>query len=98
VTVVNLSEGGVGIKLQRVDGGARAFLTAGEELDLEIALPERETTLRVAGTVAWTTAELAGIHFRSMPEGDRVLLESWLTDCVERSLAELCERLQRTCA
>jgi hypothetical protein len=90
VTVVNLSEGGVGIKLQRVDGGARAFLTAGEELDLEFALPERETTLRVAGTVAWTTAELAGIHFTSMPEGDRVLLESWLTDCVERS--------QRTCA
>ncbi len=98
VTVVNLSEGGVGIKLQRVDGGARAFLTAGEELDLQFALPESETTLRASGTVAWTTAEHAGIHFKFMPDGDRVLLESWLTDCVERSLAELCERLQRTCA
>ena len=98
MTVVNLSEGGVGIKLQRVGGGARASLTAGEELDLQFALPESESPLCVSGTVTWTTAERAGIHFRSMPDGDRVLLESWLTDCVERSLAELCERLQRTCA
>jgi hypothetical protein len=98
VTVVNLSEGGVGIKLQRVDGCARAFLTAGEELDLHFALPESGATLCVSVSVAWTTANHAGIHFTSVPDGDRVLPESWLTDCVERSLAELYERLQRTCA
>ncbi len=96
--MVNLSEGGVGIKLQPGEDRLRVNLTAGEELDLHFALPESEATLCVSGTVAWTTAEHAGIHFRSMPDGDRVLLESWLTDCVERSLAELCERLQRTCA
>jgi hypothetical protein len=77
---------------------ARAFLTAGDELDLQFALPESGATPCVSGTVAWTTAEHAGIHFTSMPDGDRVLLESWLTDCVERSLAELCERLRRPCA
>lgn len=98
VMVVNLSEGGVGIKLQPGEGRLRANLTAGEELDLHFALPESEATLCVSGTVAWTTAEHAGIHFRSMPDGDRLLLESWLTECVERSLAELCERLQGVCA
>ncbi len=98
VTMVNVSEGGVGIKLQRGDGGVRADLTAGEELALYFALPESPATLCASGTVAWTTAEHAGIHFTAMPEGDRVLLESWLTDCVERSLAELCERLRSACA
>ena len=98
VTVVNLSEGGVGIKLQRGDGRVPASLTSGEELDLHFALPQSEATLCVSGKVAWTTAEHAGIHFTAMPDGDRLLLESWLTDCVERSLAELCERLQGACA
>jgi CheY-like chemotaxis protein len=69
VTVVNLSGAGVGIKLQRVDGGARAFLTAGEELDLHFALPESGATLCVSGTVAWITADHAGIHFTSVPDG-----------------------------
>jgi len=98
VTVVNLSEGGVGIKLQPGEGRVRASLTAGEELDLYFALPESEATLCASGTVAWTTAEHAGVHFTSMPDGDRLLLESWLTDCVERSLVELCERLRSACA
>jgi PilZ domain len=57
--MVNLSEGGVGIKLQPGEDRLRVNLTAGEELDLHFALPESEATLCVSGTVAWTTAEHA---------------------------------------
>jgi len=98
VRVVNLSEGGVGVKLQSGDGMVRASLTAGEELDLYFALPESAATLSASGKVAWTTTDHAGIHFTSMPDGDRLLFESWLTECVERSLVEFCQRLQSVCA
>ena len=98
VAISNLSEGGVGIKRQLGNGGRCANLTAGEEVELRFALPESEEMLRASGIVAWTTSEHAGVRFTAMPDGDRVLLESWLTDCVERSLAELCDRLQCACA
>jgi len=94
VKVVNLSEGGMGIKLQVGDDRVRANLTAGDDVDLRFALPESAATLCASGTVAWTTSEHAGISLTAMPDGDRLLLEAWLTDCVERSLAELCERLR----
>ena len=31
-------------------------------------------------------------------DDERFALEQWLTDCVERSLAELCERMRAVCA
>lgn len=98
VVLVNLSEGGVGVRLQADGGSTRAHLTVGEEVDLRFALPETGATLRASGTVIWTTAESAGIRFTEGPDSERVLLESWLTARVERSLEKLCESLQAVCA
>ncbi len=54
--------------------------------------------LNVAGTVVWTSAQSCGVRFRPIPEDQRLSLEQWLTVCVERSLAEVCERLRAVCA
>jgi len=99
VMIVNLSEGGVGVRLSADRGEPAAHLTVGEDVDLRFALPQMGATLHTSGTVIWKTVEgAAGIRFTDIPDGDRLLLESWLTACVERSLAELCERLQAVCA
>ena len=98
VTVKNLSEGGAGLELRANGSMEGAYLSVSEEVDLRFALPEIGTTLHASGIVVWTTAEAAGIRFTSIPDEERYLLESWLTGCVERSLTELCERLQQVCA
>jgi DNA-binding NarL/FixJ family response regulator len=98
VTVVNVSEGGVGLKLGSDHGTAAAFLSAGEEIDLQFALPETREMLHATGTVVWTTPAYAGIRFTYIPDPGRLLLEHWLTACVERSLAKLCERVRAVCA
>jgi hypothetical protein len=85
-------EPGVGIKMHPGEGTEGAHLTAREEMDLRFALPGSVETLCASGIVVWTTTEHAGMRFTAMPDKDRMLIESWLTDCVERSLAELCER------
>jgi ActR/RegA family two-component response regulator len=96
--VVNVSEGGVGLRLGADDGMAGASLSAGEDIDLRFALPESNEMLQASGTVVWTTPGYAGIHFTYVPEPGRLLLEHWLTACVERSLAKLCERVRAVCA
>jgi|SRR5579863_389931 len=90
--MVNLSEGGAALRQENVT------LSAGEEVDLRFALPGNGEMLDVAGTVVWATPEACGLKFRYIPERQRSELEQWLTDCVERSLAELCERLRDACA
>jgi DNA-binding NarL/FixJ family response regulator len=98
VTVANLSEGGAGVRFLGNGSFNAAHLSAGEDLDLRFVLPESGEMLHTTGTVVWTTPLHAGIRFTFIPHNERVLLESWLTCCVERSLAELCERLQAICA
>jgi hypothetical protein len=95
-TVVNLSEGGAGLVTRNFV--TRASLSAGDEVDLRFALPETGDMLDIAGTIVWTTAEGYGVRFRHIPEDQRLALEQWLTVCVERSLAEVCERLRAVCA
>ena len=96
--IVNLSEGGVGLRTGAQDFIAGVTLSAGEEVDLRFALPETGDMLDIAGTVVWTTAEACGVRFRYIPEDQRTLLEQWLTECVERSLARMCERVRAACA
>ena len=97
-TVVNLSEGGVGIRTKPHDDIAGVELSAGDEVELSFSLPETGDALHVAGVVAWRTASHCGVRFTHIPDDERVLLEQWLTECVERSLAELCERVKAACA
>lgn len=96
--IVNLSEGGV-----RLQTGAQDFIegvsvSAGEDIELRFALPETAEMVDVTGTVVWTTADACGVRFRYVPEKQRLVLEQWLTECVERSLAAMCERMRAACA
>ena len=97
VTVVNLSEAGAGVRL-RANGSMEGAYLSVEEVYFRFVLPGIGATMHTTGKVVWTTVEPAGIRFMKIPESERSLLETWLTACVERSLAELCQRLQQVCA
>jgi len=97
-TIVNLSEGGVGIEIN-----PRVFLSGvlpsvGEEIDVRFALPGSREILEVNGVVAWSTVWAFGVRFLYLPDSQRTALERWLTECVERSLAELCDKIRAACA
>ena len=96
--IVNLSEGGVGLQTGPQDFIEGVSVSAGEEIELRFALPETDEMVDVAGTVVWTTAEACGVRFRYVPETQRLVLEQWLTECVERSLARMCEGIGKACA
>jgi len=96
--IVNLSEGGAGLQTGAQDFIVGVSLSAGEEIDLRFALPGTNEMLDLTGTVAWKTSDSCGVRFRYLPERQRLALEQWLTECVERSLAEMCERVCEVCA
>jgi response regulator RpfG family c-di-GMP phosphodiesterase len=95
-TIMNLSEGGVGIKL--ASNMPVSSLRAGEEINLRFSLPDAGQTLHTTGTVVWRTTHACGVRFSYVPDDERLALEQWLTGCVERSLAELCGRMRAVCA
>jgi CheY-like chemotaxis protein len=96
-TIVNLSEHGVGLRIDRADDVVGA-LGAGDDVDLRFNLPYADDTLQVTGVVVWTTASHCGIRFTFISDTGRAALEQWLTACVERSLSELRERMRSACA
>jgi len=98
VMMVNLSEGGAKLKISAQEFMDGVSVTTGEDVHLRFGLPESEETLEVMGTVVWRTAEGAGVRFRYIPDEQRPALQQWLTECVERSLAQMCERLRAVCA
>jgi len=96
-TLVNLSEGAA------VEINPRVFLTGtipsvGEEIDLRFALPESGEMLEVNGRVVWSTVWKFGVKFAHIPDTQRAALERRLAECVERSLAQLCEKIRASCA
>ncbi len=97
-TIVNLSEGGIGLQTDAHDDMARVALSAGEEVDLRFTLPDTHEILHTSGKVIWTTVRACGIRFSYIPDDERLALELWMTACVERSLAELCDRMREVCA
>src|SRR5579864_2697337 len=86
--VVNLSDSGVGLRLQAEADSVVAYLSAGEEVDLRFTLPETEKTLETTGTVIWTSASHCGIRFTHLHDREQHFLHQWMTACVERSLKE----------
>lgn len=93
--VFNVSEGGVGVRCQN---GEHASLSAGDELELCFALPGSDERLHVSGMVVWVSSNAYGLRFKYIPEHQRAALQQWLTDCVERSMTRLCERIRAACA
>ncbi|HEV2400460.1 MAG TPA: PilZ domain-containing protein [Candidatus Sulfotelmatobacter sp.] len=97
-TIVNLSEGGVGVEINPKVFLSGMLPSVGEEIDLRFALPGTGETLDANGRIVWSTVWAFGVKFAYIPDAQRGALERWLTECVERSLAEMCERLRAACA
>lgn len=96
--IVNLSEGGAGLKTSIPNFISGVSVTSGEDVRLRFSLPDSDEMLDVSATVIWKTADACGLRFRYLSEPQRAILEQWLTECVERSLAETCERVRAACA
>jgi hypothetical protein len=97
-TVVNLSEGGAKLRTSVQDFVAGVSLNACDDVDLRFALPGTEEMLNIAGKVAWATVGTCGVRFRYVPEFQKAALQQWLTECVERSISRVCERIREACA
>lgn len=97
-TVLNLSEGGAGLRTSPDGEIMGVTLSAGEEIELRFPLPETSEIIHARGSVVWTTAGRCGVRFTYIPDFERGLLEQWLTVCVERSLQDMCERMGVACA
>jgi CheY-like chemotaxis protein len=101
VTIVNLSEGGAGVRLHGAEleeSSGEFRVQVAEDIDLRFALPSSNSIIHSSGRVIWCAGDAAGIRFTSIAENDRLAFESWLTECVEHSLAEMQERLRAVCA
>ncbi len=96
--ILNLSEGGIGLQTDPGNDGARVMLNAGEEVGVRFELPGGEEILHTTGRVVWATVHSCGVKFSYIPEDELLALEQWMTECVERSLAELCGRMRAVCA
>jgi hypothetical protein len=97
-TVVNVSEGGVKLRTSAQGFVAGISLSAGDELNVRFPLPRTEHILDVPGTVVWATADACGVRFGYVPDAQKTALQEWLTECVERSISRVCERVRQVCA
>ena len=107
-TVVNLSEGGVALEINPRTFLAGTIPSVADEINLRFALPARQLSegehaefneiLDVTGRVVWSTVWKFGVKFTYIPDAQRTALDHWLTDCVERNLAQLCEKIRAACA
>lgn len=95
---MNVSEGGIKLRTSMQDFVAGVSLNAGDDVDLRFALPGTQQMLDIDGTVVWATADACGVRFRYMPESQHTVLEQWLTECVERSVSRICDRIRAACA
>ena len=98
-TLLNLGEGGAGLRLSSHRGLPGVNLTVGDSASLSFFLPETQDSLHVMGRVIWASAAgEAGIQFTWIADTERIKLESWLCRCMERSVAELRSQLAAACA
>jgi len=98
-TLLNLGEGGVGLRLNAHRGLPGVNMIVGDSASLSFFLPGTQESLHVMGRVVWaTTSGEAGIQFTWIAEAERMKLEAWLTRCMERSVAELRTQLAAACA
>lgn len=97
-TIVNLSEGGVKLRNIGQEFVADISLGAGDDVSLRFALPNTGEMLDIEGRVVWTSADACGVQFRHIPEAQKAALEQWLTECVERQVSRICERIRAACA
>jgi hypothetical protein len=98
-TLLNLGEGGAGLRLNSHRGLPAVNLIVGDSASISFHLPETHDSLHVMGRVVWaTTTGEAGIQFTWISDSERMKLEAWLMRCMERSVAELRSQLAAACA
>jgi CheY-like chemotaxis protein len=98
-TIVNLSEGGAGLKINGKANLIMARMAAGDEIELNFTLPDSEHSIRACGRIVWRDREADfGVRFQFFPGVDRTRLEQWLAERLEISLRELRERFAVVCA
>jgi ActR/RegA family two-component response regulator len=96
-TMLNIGEGGVGLRLNLT--GGKTFVSAGDQVELNFQLPETTQLIHGSGVVAWVNSDGdVGVQFRYIPEVERRPFEQWLTERLERSLAELRQEVAASCA
>ncbi len=96
--MVNLSEGGAGLQTRSSSNFVGSSFEAGEDISLRFTVPGSELSVEATGIVVWTTADTCGVRFRHIAEEQKEAFQSWLTECVERSLATLRDRVEGVCA
>lgn len=97
--IVNLGEGGVGLRMNTHPGLVGVRLGVGEQVSLNFALPGTTDLVHGTGLVVWANAVGdAGVEFDFIADAERLHLERWLTSCLERDVAELRDRMAAVCA
>jgi ActR/RegA family two-component response regulator len=97
--ILNLGEGGVGLRMNTHAGLAGVRLSVGDQVNLNFALPGTTDLVHGSGLVVWANAVGdAGVEFDFVPDAERLQLEQWLTRCLERDVTELRNRLAAVCA
>ncbi len=96
--IVNLSDCGAGLQTRSTSNFVGSSFEAGEDISLQFTIPGSELPVHATGIVIWTTADTCGVRFRYIPEEQKAGLQSWLTECVERSLAAMRDRVEGVCA
>jgi len=98
-TIVNLGEGGAGLRLKAHQDLSATDLQVGDSVRLSFRLPGASDSLQVLGRITWSTGHGdIGLQFTWMPNADRTQLDGWLTRCLENSVAELRIHLAAACA
>lgn len=97
-TIRNIGEGGVGLLMNLTTTG-RSLVSAGDQVELNFQLPDTSQLIHASGIAAWVNSDGdVGVQFRYIPEVERRPFERWLTDRMERSLAEVQREAAASCA
>jgi len=97
--MVNLGEGGAGLRLKGHQTLSATDLPVGDSVRLSFRLPGTSELLHALGRIMWSTPHGdIGLQFTWMPNADRTQLDGWLTRGLENSVAELRIQLAAACA
>ncbi len=97
--ILNLGEGGVGLRMNAHPGLVGECLSVGNQVTLNYALPETTDLVHGTGLVVWANAVGdGGVEFNLIPDAEGLHLEQWLTNCLERDGTELRDRMSAVCA
>jgi CheY-like chemotaxis protein len=98
-TIVNLGEGGAGLRLASAEENPSIRPMAGDFVSLAFALPSMDASFEIMGRVVWSTAAGdLGIQFAWIADAEREKLEAWLTQQLVLSVAALRAELAVVCA